>query len=141
MEALGRQMNIVGGPSEFESDDDRTYMLTRLPVHTKATQLASGEVTEDVTPQVGTKSGLGRDQVLILRNLAQDRAIAELMALPERSNRTKFRDQVLKPLIEAGFIEMTLPDKPQSSKQKYRLTAAGRALLEQHTRSQDRTGD
>ena len=47
MEALGRQMNIVGGPSEFESDDDRTYMLTRLPVHTKAAQLASGEVTGD----------------------------------------------------------------------------------------------
>jgi ATP-dependent DNA helicase RecG len=126
-------MRENGSPApEFESDDDRTYMLTRLPVHTKATLLASGEVTEDVTPQVGTKLGLGRDQVLILRNLAQDRAIAELMALLERSNRTKFRDQVLKPLIEAGFIEMTIPDKPQSSKQKYRLTAAGRELLEQY---------
>ena len=61
------------------------------------------------------------------------------MALLERSNRTRFRDGVLNPLIEAVLIEMTIPDKPRSSKQKYRLTAAGRALLEQRTRSQDGT--
>ena len=52
------------------------------------------------------------------------------MALAGRTNRTKFRDQVLNPLIEAGFIEMTVPDKPRSSKQRYRTTPAGRAFLE-----------
>jgi DNA-binding PadR family transcriptional regulator len=51
------------------------------------------------------------------------------MALAGRTNRTKFRDQVLKPLIEAGFIEMTVPDKPRSSKQRYRTTPAGHAFL------------
>ena len=40
----------------------------------------------------------------------------------DRSNRTKFGDQVLNPLIDAGVIEMTIPDKPRSSKQEYRLT-------------------
>lgn len=83
------------------------------------------------------KSGPSRDQVLILSNVAQDMGIADLMALLGRSNRTKFRDQVLNPLIDAGLIEMTIPDKPQSSKQKYRLTAAGRALLEQLADKQD----
>ena len=48
-----------------------------------------------------------------------------------RSDRTKFRNQVLKPLLEAGWLEMTIPDKPTSSKQKYRLTAKGRNLLAQ----------
>jgi ATP-dependent DNA helicase RecG len=47
-----------------------------------------------------------------------------------RSDRTKFRNQVLKPLIEAGFIEMTVPDKPRSSKQRYRTTSAARMVLE-----------
>ncbi len=31
--------------------------------------------------------------------------------------------------MDAGLVEMTIPDKPQSRLQKYRLTAKGRALL------------
>ncbi len=38
---------------------------------------------------------------------------------------------MLKPLLEAGWLEMTIPDKPTSSKQKYRLTTRGRDLLAQ----------
>jgi len=53
------------------------------------------------------------------------------MTLIGRSNRTKFRDQVIKPLLAAGWLEMTIPDKPRSSKQKYRLTAKGQALVSQ----------
>ncbi len=51
------------------------------------------------------------------------------MAITGRSDRTKFRHQVLNPMIEEGFIEMTIPDKPRSSKQKYRLTEKGRQVL------------
>jgi len=46
-----------------------------------------------------------------------------------RTNRTKFRDQVVAPLLEAGLLEMTIPDKPRSSKQQYRITEAGRSAL------------
>jgi ATP-dependent DNA helicase RecG len=42
---------------------------------------------------------------------------------------TKFRDQVLNPLLEEGLVEMTIPDKPRSSKQRYRLTDKGRRVL------------
>ncbi len=51
------------------------------------------------------------------------------MSLEGRTDRTKFRKQILKPLIDAGWLEMTVPDKPTSSKQKYRLTEKGRNLL------------
>jgi len=80
---------------------------------------------------VGTKSGPSRDQVEIMQKCMVNSAIRDLMAVVGRSNRTKFRDQVLTPLLEAGLVEMTIPDKPRSSKQRYRLTANGRALLEQ----------
>jgi hypothetical protein len=36
---------------------------------------------------------------------------------------------VLRPLLDAKFIEMTIPDKPTSSKQKYRLTEKGRQAV------------
>jgi hypothetical protein len=49
------------------------------------------------------------------------------MEIAGRSDRTKFRNQVLRPLLDAGLIEMTIPDKPISSKQKYWLTGKGKA--------------
>ncbi len=35
----------------------------------------------------------------------------------------------IEPLIEIGFIEMTVPDKPNSRLQKYRLTEAGKIAV------------
>ena len=85
--------------------------------------------TIQVRDQVGTKSGLSQNQMNVICNLMEDKGITDLMLVLRRSNRIKFRDQVLNPLIKAGLIEMTIPDKPRSSLQKYRLTAKGRALL------------
>jgi ATP-dependent DNA helicase RecG len=55
----------------------------------------------------------------------EDSRLLDLMAIIGRSDRTKFRDQVLNPLLDAGLVEMTIPEKPRSSKQKYRLTNFG----------------
>ena len=51
------------------------------------------------------------------------------MAITGRTERTKFRHQVLTPLLEEGLVEMTIPGKPRSSKQKYRLTEKGRRYI------------
>jgi ATP-dependent DNA helicase RecG len=40
-----------------------------------------------------------------------------------------FRDRYLLPALNVGFVEMTIPDKPRSSKQRYRLTPAGADYL------------
>jgi len=44
-------------------------------------------------------------------------------------NDEHFRKAYLLPALDAGLVEMTLPDKPRSSKQKYRLTAKGEAVV------------
>ena len=116
-------------PAEFDFDEDHSYFMVRLPIHPAALEVAASVTGEEATLPVGTKSGLSRDQVLLLQRSLEAQGIAVLMAAFGQSSRTKFRDQVLNPLIEAGLIEMTIPDKPRSSKQEYQLTQKGRALL------------
>lgn len=53
----------------------------------------------------------------------------ELMDALGLKDRKHFGDAYLQPALEAGLLEMTIPDKPQSSKQRYRLTEQGRAVL------------
>jgi ATP-dependent DNA helicase RecG len=43
-------------------------------------------------------------------------------------NAEHFRKAYLVPAMNAGLVEMTLPDKPKSSLQKYRLMENGRLL-------------
>ena len=45
-------------------------------------------------------------------------------------HRPTFRANYLHPALTAGWIEYTLPDKPSSRLQKYRLTEAGKRRLE-----------
>ena len=47
------------------------------------------------------------------------------------------RKTYLLPALQAGLIEMTIPDKPLSKKQCYRLTPAGRDYLHK-SKGQDR---
>ncbi len=87
------------------------------------------EVTEEAKGEVGTKLALSRHQVKILEICSNDSKLIALMTITGRTDRTKFRNQVLNPLMNSGLIEMTIPDKPRSSKQRYRLTEKGNKLL------------
>ena len=80
--------------------------------------------------QVGPKSVLSASQVQVLEVASEPKSMPELMAPFGLKNKTRFRDQVVAPLLDAGLLEMTIPDKPRSSRQQYRATAAGRAALE-----------
>lgn len=88
------------------------------------------KVMPEESSTTGTKPALSRHQVEIMRKCLTESTLLKLMAITGRSDRTKFRNQVLKPLLTDGLIEMTLPDKPRSSKQQYRLTDKGRVRLE-----------
>ena len=53
---------------------------------------------------------------------------AEIQSLLELKDTEHLRKQYTLPSLKAGYIEMTLPDKPSSKLQKYRLTAKGISL-------------
>ena len=130
MEKVGRGSLLIlrlcqeaGLPEpQWESDDHRGVTLTFFapPSRTKS---GSGR------DQVGTKSGPSSEQLELLRFFTGEHSITELMEKAGRSNRTKFREQYINPLLEAGCVEMTDQTKPTSSKQKYRLTDKGRTCI------------
>ena len=76
----------------------------------------SGHVTAQVNVQVS-------DQVqrLLSAMKQEDYTLAELMQLVGLTHRATFQRNYLNPAIEAGLIKRTIPDKPKSSKQRYRL--------------------
>ncbi|MBP6725742.1 MAG: putative DNA binding domain-containing protein [Thauera sp.] len=123
-------------PPEFETDDEHSYFQVRLPVHPQAqagtAKVGAGDTAnmgEAGRDQAGTKLGLSRDQVEILQKCLIESQIQELMDIAQRTNRTKFRDQVLKPLLADDLLAMTIPDKPTSRNQRYVITDKGRTLL------------
>lgn len=89
-----------------------------------------GTKPESSQHQDGTKSALSRHQVKILYKCVEAQPLTTLIKITGRSDRTKFRHQVLSPLLESELLEMTVPDQPRSRNQKYRLTNKGKALLE-----------
>lgn len=46
-------------------------------------------------------------------------------------HRTKFRNRFITPLMAKGLIEMTIPDKPNSRLQRYKVTQKGLEQLSQ----------
>ena len=80
------------------------------------TAQASDHVTDQASVQVSDQvqrliSALGQD----------DYTLAELMQFIGLAHRATFQKNYLNPAIEAGLIERTIPDKPKSPKQRYRL--------------------
>ena len=71
---------------------------------------------------LGTKKGLSHDHLKILRNCKNESSAIELMKILNRSNKSKFKNAIINPLIENGFFELTNQHKPKSPTQKYRLT-------------------
>jgi hypothetical protein len=75
----------------------------------------------------GEVTGEVRRLLLVSRGEMTRRQLQEALYLKSEEN---FRQLYLMPALLSGFIEMTIPDKPKSRLQKYRLTQKGVAFLQ-----------
>jgi ATP-dependent DNA helicase RecG len=80
---------------------------------------------EEVTPEVTGEVAL----LKVLKGELDRRALQAALGLKDEEH---FRKAYLIPALKAGLIERTLPDKPRSPKQRYRITAQGQEVLKQH---------
>jgi ATP-dependent DNA helicase RecG len=74
-------------------------------------------VTDPVDRLLGTLAGDAQAPSAIQRRLGL-------------KHRPSFRENYLRPALQEGLVELTLPENPNSRLQRYRLTDAGRARLE-----------
>jgi ATP-dependent DNA helicase RecG len=105
---------------QFSISDGFVTTIWRKPFRDN---VVVGEVTEEI-----------KRLVLVIDKNMKRVEIQHALGLRHEAH---FRDAYLIPSLQAGFIQMTVPEKPKSSRQKYRLTAQGlalRILLTKHTK-------
>lgn len=79
------------------------------------------EVIREVTPEVRLVSVLAGEMTR--------QQLKEALGMKDDEH---FRKSYPLPALDVGLTEMTIPDKPRSSKQKYRLTDKGRQVMARH---------
>ena len=82
----------------------------------------TGQVTPQVTPQV--------EELLGLLQTHQELRTVEIVEKLKLKDRNHVRAAYIIPALEFGLIAYTIPDKPNSRLQKYKLTELGKAVME-----------
>jgi hypothetical protein len=140
------QPSIMQGYIEMSEPDKptlktQTYRLTTNGLNLKTALIAASstqeipDATDHVTDQVieyvtDRVTDRVTDQVtnqvhLLILAMGKENTRQELMKLLELKHNQTFRKNYLHPALEGGWIEMTIPEKPNDPKQKYRLTPKG----------------
>lgn len=102
----------VLGECDHSADSGKFIEFLLKTIYDALSEIADTEqVREQVTEQVERLLEVIGDK---------EYSTKELMELLGLKHRPTFRDNYLLPSLELGLIEMTVPDKPNSSKQKYR---------------------
>ena len=98
---------------------------------TEQNRSGDGSVTHDVTPHVtpDVTPHVTPDVMRLLSVMAGAMSRSEIQAKLKLTDDKHFRQYYLQPAVAQGLLEMTVPDRPRSRLQKYRLTERGKTAL------------
>ena len=106
-----------------QSEDWTKEIKRSQKISQEVEQLSFIYYNDKDTTKLGTKKGLSKDHLKVLKNCKNESSAIDLMDLLKRTNKSKFKNAIINPLVENGFFELTNPDKLKSPTQKYRLTS------------------
>jgi len=130
MEKMGRGSVLIqkacterGLPLPQWSQNEHGVRLTffALPETQGGTKEVSKDVYQEVTREV-------KRMLSVLNGDLSRRELQNILGLKDEGH---FRTKYLKPAIQQNLISLTIPEKPYSNKQKYRLTKKGQSLRNQ----------
>ena len=108
---------------EISQNEDWTKDIRRSKkIGREVEQLTFLTDNNSINETNGTKKGLSKDHLKILKNCKNESSANELMTILKRSNKSKFKIAIINPLVKNGYLELTIPESPRSPIQKYRLT-------------------
>ncbi len=105
-------------PDYYQALRESTLQTDSAPFITFMLRMILAAVTHPA-PQVG-------ELLLAIAGEMRREALQAALGLHDRKS---FRERYLEPALADGLLEMTIPDKPNSRLQKYRLTDKGRQWL------------
>jgi len=95
----------------------------------QASALASALATVQATAQASALAIEEMARVVLV--MEGEMRTSDIMAALELKHKGYFRDNYLSPSLEEELIEMTIPDRPSSPNQRYRLTEKGLKFKEE----------
>ena len=109
-------------PEVIQSEDWTKDIKRSKKIGQEVQQLSFMYDSDSHIKTKGTKQGLSRDHLIILKKCKNESTALELMKILKRTNKSKFKTAIINPLIDHNFLELTIPESPKSPSQKYRTT-------------------
>jgi len=103
-----------------QQTDSAPFIAFMLRMILDTVTTSTPEVAQEVAPEVRLLSVLAGEMTR--------QQLKEALGLKDDEH---FRKAYLRPALEARLVEMTIPDKPRSNNQKYRLADKGRQIMAQ----------
>ncbi|MBT4503412.1 MAG: hypothetical protein HOC74_37120 [Gemmatimonadetes bacterium] len=115
--------------NQVDAQVNKSAQAVDISLENKQIQLLTDKL-DDLTTQVTAQitAQVTAQAILFCR---EPRGAREIMSILGLKHWKTFQSNYLKPLLDSRWLEMTIPDKPTSPNQKYRIGDQGRSILAQ----------
>ncbi len=120
-----KAMDENGSPQpNFETDDENSYFVATLPIHSQATSgVSAGVESPALTPEV--MDFLNAKAIDLLIYCFTPRSRTEIQIRLQLKDVKHVRERYIYPLLSAKLIIMTDPEHPLSPNQRFKTTKVG----------------
>ena len=118
---------ILGSKNDLRRDEDKAIKFKALTNINPYLSLSVSELGNQDKDAI--RERINKTTIKVLSYCQEPKSNGEIFEKIELYKNTKNFQNHIKPLIEAGWLHFTLPDKPRSKNQQYYTTDLGKKLL------------